>query len=161
MIGSPFRPGPGRGEPSQRSAFLPMAPGRSLLLLVVSVLTSLVVSLSVTAAQGAALHRCAHAPNEGRLAVSVSPGPGCDGAAILARKLWRAAERRFPRPLPRHYAVDTPSPPASASPATFRFRCTVSSKVVESRQAHHPVRVTSARCANERGSRFRYSFTMA
>jgi hypothetical protein len=41
MIGSPFRPGPGTGEPSQRSAFLPMARGRSLLFMV-STLTSLV-----------------------------------------------------------------------------------------------------------------------
>jgi hypothetical protein len=75
--------------------------------------------------------------------------------------MWRAAERRFPHALPRHYTLDTPHPPADASPATFRFRCTVSSSVVRSRRAGHEVRVTSARCANQRGSQFRYSFTMA
>lgn len=120
-------------------------------------------ALLVTAASSSAssVRRCGRAPHEGRLAVSVNPGPGCDGAAVLARKLWSRAEQRFPRALPRHSTVDTPSPPAGASPATFRFRCTVHSVIVQSRQAGHEVRVTTARCANQRGSRFRYSFTMA
>lgn len=115
----------------------------------------------LASAAAPSLHRCAHAPHEGRLSVTVDPGPGCDGAAVLARRLWRAAERRFPRPLPRHYTVDTPSPPADAPSATFRFRCIATSAIVQSRQAGHEVRVTTARCANQRGSRFRYSFTMA
>lgn len=122
---------------------------------------AVVLATAAMASAAAPLHRCSGAPGGGRLAVSVAPGPGCDGAAILARKINSAAKRRFPRALPRHYTVDTPRPPADASPATFRFRCTVSSSVVRSRRVGHEVRVTSARCANRRGSRFRYSFTMA
>lgn len=106
------------------------------------------------------LHRCATAPAGGRLAVSINPGPGCDGAAIIARKIHAAAKRRFPRPLPRHYTVDTPSPPADATPATFRFRCVVHSEMTINRRGDR-FRTTTARCANQRGSRFRYSFTMA
>jgi hypothetical protein len=125
--------------------------------------TAATVLLATTAAAATStpLHSCAHAPGEGRLAISTDPGPGCDGARILARSINQAAKRRFPRPLPRHYTVDTPSPPADASPATFRFRCVVNSHVVESKRVGHPVRETSARCANGVGSRLRFSFSMA
>src|SRR4051794_37411280 len=96
-------------------------------LAIVAVVVGTTGSLAATAvANGSTpLHSCARAPGEGRLAVSTNPGPGCDGAWILARKINGAAMRRFPRPLPRHYTVDTHSPPADASPATFRFRCVV------------------------------------
>jgi hypothetical protein len=129
---------------------------RSRLLL--GALTAALVTPAAAAA-GAPLHRCAHAPSEGRLSVSVDPGPGCDGAAILARKIHATASRRFPHKVPKHYTVDAPSP-ADASPATFRFRCAVHNEVTIDRRGDQ-FRITSARCANQRGSRFRYSFTMA
>jgi hypothetical protein len=131
-------------------------------LAIASIAAAVILLAAGTAtATTSALHSCARAPGEGRLAVSTNPGPGCDGAWTLARKINEAAKRRFPRPLPRHYTVDTHSPPADASPSTSRFRCVVSSRVVESKRVGHPVRLTSARCANGVGSRFRYSFTMA
>jgi hypothetical protein len=129
---------------------------RSCLLL--GALTGALITPAAAAAD-ATLHRCPNAPAHGRLAVSVAPGPGCDGAAVLARKIHTAASRRFPRKLPKHYTVDAPSP-ADASPATFRFRCTVHNEVTIDRRGDQ-FRITSARCANQRGSRFRYSFTMA
>jgi hypothetical protein len=107
------------------------------------------------------LYHCAGARVDGHLLVSRDPGPGCDGAAILARNILSAAKRRFPRPLAEHYDVWVPGAPADASPSTARFRCRVHSEITESKQVDHPVRVTVARCANGRGSRFRYSFSMA
>jgi hypothetical protein len=124
-------------------------------------ITALTLTIAIggaATAQGATLHRCRNAPAHGRLAVSVAPGPGCDGAAVLARKIHATASRRFPRKIPKHYTVDAPSP-ADASPATFRFRCAVHNEVTIDRRGDQ-FRITTARCANQRGSRFRYSFTM-
>lgn len=129
-------------------------------LVLAAILAGAVSTSAAAAATTSPLHRCSHAPSSGRLAVSVNPGPGCDGAAILATKLHVAADRRFPRALPSNYSVDTPHPPATASPRTFRFNCKVRSALVRSRRVEHVVRVTTARCANGAGSSFRYSFTM-
>jgi hypothetical protein len=122
---------------------------------------AVVTPAPVAAAAPAPLYRCSIAKDDGRLLVSRAPGPGCDGAAILARGIRAAAAHRFPRPLPARYDVWVPGAPANASPSTARFRCRVHSEVAQSRREGHPVRVTVARCANGRGSRFRYSFSMA
>jgi hypothetical protein len=132
-----------------------------LVVLPLATAATVLLAAAAATANSSPLHSCARAPGEGRLAVSTHPGPGCDGAWILARVINEAAKRRFPHSLPRHYTVDTRSPPADASPATFRFRCVVSSRVVQSKRVGHPVRETSARCANGVGSRFRYSFSVA
>jgi hypothetical protein len=129
----------------------------------IGALIAVVMAAMTAAPAGAAprLYHCAGARVDGRLSVSRDPGPGCDGAAVLARKVLAAAKRRFPRPLPKRYDVWVPGAPADASASTARFRCRVHSEVAESRREGHPVRVTVARCANGRGSRFRYSFSMA